>query len=125
MVRRLRQTGRDGFTRTSCHDRPRERAHHLPLGGRWSASLYRNAIGESLHLLQFAAREFRKPGWPVLVCLSQALLKLAAAGLIKLDLPKLNWSWYQREETVGQMRRRLVDHCRQRISRTLGETPTA
>lgn len=63
--------------------------------------------------------------WPVLVCLSQALLKLAATGLIKLDLPKLNWSWYQREETVGQLRRRLVEHCRPRISRTLGETPTA
>lgn len=63
--------------------------------------------------------------WPVLVCLSQALLKLAATGLIKLDLPKLNWSWYQREETVGQMRRRLIAHCRPRISRTLGETPTA
>jgi DDE superfamily endonuclease len=63
--------------------------------------------------------------WPVLVCLSQAVLKLAATGLIKLDLPKLNWSWYQREETVGQMRRRLIEHCRPRISRTLEETPTA
>lgn len=62
--------------------------------------------------------------WPVLVCLSQALLKLAATGLIKLDLPKLNWSWYQREETVGQLRRRLIEHCRPRISRTLEETPT-
>jgi hypothetical protein len=42
--------------------------------------------------------------WPVLVCVSQTLLKLAATGLIKFDLPKLNWSWYQREQTVGQMR---------------------
>jgi hypothetical protein len=63
--------------------------------------------------------------WAVLVCLAQALLKLAATGLIKLDLPKLNWSWYKREETVGQLRRRLIEHCRPHISRTLGETPTA
>jgi hypothetical protein len=28
--------------------------------------------------------------WAVLVCLAQTLLKLAATGLIKLDLPKLN-----------------------------------
>lgn len=63
--------------------------------------------------------------WAVLVCLSQALLKLAATGLIKFDLPKLNWSWYKREETVGQVRRRLIEHCRPRISRTLNETPTA
>jgi hypothetical protein len=62
--------------------------------------------------------------WAVLVCLSQALLKLAATGLIKLDLPKLNWSWYPREETVGQLRRRLIEHCRPRISRTLEATPT-
>jgi hypothetical protein len=63
--------------------------------------------------------------WPVLVCLSQTLLKLAATGLIKLDLPTLNWSWYQREQTVGQMRRCLVEHCRPRISRTLEEASTA
>jgi len=62
--------------------------------------------------------------WAVLVCLTQALLKLAATGLIKLDLPKLNWSWYKREQTVGQLRRRLIEHCRPRISRTLEETPT-
>src|SRR5215210_5605134 len=47
--------------------------------------------------------------WPVLVCLSQALLKLAATGLLKLELPKLNWSWYQKEETVGLVRRRLIE----------------
>jgi DDE superfamily endonuclease len=61
--------------------------------------------------------------WAVMVCLSQALLKLAATGLIKLELPKLNWSWYKREETVGQVRRRLIEHCRPRISRKLDETP--
>jgi Transposase DDE domain len=62
--------------------------------------------------------------WAVLVCLSQALLKLAATGVIKLDLPKLNWSWYKREETVGQLRRRLIEHCRPRISRTMSATHT-
>jgi hypothetical protein len=38
-------------------------------------------------------------------------------GSIQLDLPQLNWSWYPREETVGQVRRRLIEHCRPRISR--------
>jgi hypothetical protein len=61
--------------------------------------------------------------WAVLVCISQSLLKLAANGLIKLELPKLNWSWYKREETVGQVRRRLIERCRPRISRNLDETP--
>jgi hypothetical protein len=63
--------------------------------------------------------------WAVLVCLAQTLLKLASTGLIKLELPRLNWSWYKREETVGQLRRRLIEHCRPRISRTLNETSTA
>jgi hypothetical protein len=63
--------------------------------------------------------------WAVLICLAQALLKLAATGRIKLDLPRLNWSWYRREETVGQLRRRLIEHCRPRISRTLNETSIA
>jgi hypothetical protein len=62
--------------------------------------------------------------WAVLVCLTQALIKLAAAGLIKLDLHRLNWSWYKREGTAGQLRRRLIEHCRPRISRTLNE-PTS
>ena len=63
--------------------------------------------------------------WPVLICLAQALLKLAATRKITLDLPTLNWSWYQKEETVGQMRRRLIEHCRPRISRKLGAIITA
>jgi hypothetical protein len=46
--------------------------------------------------------------WAVLIWLAQALPKLAATGLIKLDLPKLDWPWYKREETVGQLRRRLA-----------------
>ena len=63
--------------------------------------------------------------WAVLVCLTQALLKLAATGPLKLELPKLNWSWYPRETTVGQMRRRLIAHCRPRLSRRLAPGPTA
>ncbi len=61
--------------------------------------------------------------WPVLVCLTQALLKLAATGVIELDLPRLNWSWYQREDTVGQVRRRLIEHCRPCISRAKADEP--
>lgn len=63
--------------------------------------------------------------WPILICLTQALLKLAATGLLKLKLPLLNWSWYKQENTVGQLRRRLVEYCRPRISRTLADMPTA
>lgn len=55
--------------------------------------------------------------WPVLISITQALLKLVATGLIKLELPTLNWSWYRCEQTVGQMRRRLIEYCRPRISR--------
>ena len=57
--------------------------------------------------------------WAVLLCLAQALLKLAATGHLKLALPTLNWSWYKREDSVGQIRRRLIEHCRPRISRPL------
>ena len=62
--------------------------------------------------------------WPVLICIVQSLLKLAATGCLKLTLPKLNWSWYKREDTVGQMRRRLIDFCRPRISRKKAVAPT-
>ena len=56
--------------------------------------------------------------WPVLICITQTLLKLGAMELIKLELPRLNWSWYRCEQTVGQIRRRLIEYCRPRISRT-------
>jgi len=55
--------------------------------------------------------------WPGLICITQALLKLVAMELIKLELPRLNWSWYRCEQTVGQIRRRLIEYCRPRISR--------
>jgi hypothetical protein len=63
--------------------------------------------------------------WAVLLCLAQALLKLTASGYLKPALPTLNWSWYQREDTVGQVRRRLIEHCRPRISRSLPITTPA
>lgn len=55
--------------------------------------------------------------WPLLLCASQMLLKLIAEEVLKVPLPSLNWSWYKRENTVGQVRRRLIEYCRPRISR--------
>ena len=63
--------------------------------------------------------------WPLLLCASQMLLKLIATEVLKVSLPSLNWSWYKRENTVGQARRRLIEYCRPRISRMKGETHTA
>lgn len=63
--------------------------------------------------------------WAVLLCLAQALLKLVATGHLKVALPCLHWSWYKKENTVGQIRRRLIEHCRPRISRTLPLAATA
>ena len=57
--------------------------------------------------------------WPLFLCAAQMLLKLMGTGLIKVTLPTLNWSWYKQETTVGQMRRRLIEFCRPRISRQL------
>ena len=55
--------------------------------------------------------------WPLFLCAVQMLLKLIATGMLPVELPKLNWSWYKREDTVGQVRRRLIDLCRPRLSR--------
>ena len=57
--------------------------------------------------------------WPLFLCAAQMLLKFMATGLIAVTLPKLNWSWYAKETTVGQIRRRLIESCRPRISRLL------
>lgn len=57
--------------------------------------------------------------WPLFLCAAQMLLKFMATGVLKVALPRLNWSWYEKENTVGQMRRRLVEYCRPRISRLL------
>jgi hypothetical protein len=46
--------------------------------------------------------------WPLLLCLAHSLLALLALGKLALPLPTLGWPWYQREDTVGQLRRRLL-----------------
>jgi hypothetical protein len=55
--------------------------------------------------------------WPLFLCLAHVLLKFLATGVLSVPLPALNWSWYPRENTVGQVRRRLIALCRPRISR--------
>lgn len=55
--------------------------------------------------------------WPLFLCAAQMALKFMATGILQVPLPTLNWSWYEKENTVGQMRRRLVEYCRPRISR--------
>ena len=59
--------------------------------------------------------------WPLFLCAAQLLLKLIATGVLTVKLPTLNWPWYDREDTVGQVRRQLIDLCRPRISRPKGE----
>jgi hypothetical protein len=56
--------------------------------------------------------------WPLFLCVAQTLLKLIATGVLPVEMPALNWPWYKRENTVGQVRRRLIDLCRPRLSRT-------
>jgi hypothetical protein len=55
--------------------------------------------------------------WPLFLCVAHLLLKFLATGVLSVPLPDLNWSWYPRENTLGQVRRRLIDLCRPRISR--------
>jgi hypothetical protein len=55
--------------------------------------------------------------WPLFLCTAQMLLKLIATGALPVKLPELNWSWYTRENTVGQVQRRLIEVCRPQISR--------
>jgi hypothetical protein len=42
---------------------------------------------------------------------------------LNIELPVLNWSWYKRENTTGQVRRRLTSACRPPISRDPGVRP--
>jgi hypothetical protein len=63
--------------------------------------------------------------WPVFLCIAQTLLKLLATQALHIELPSLNWPWYKQENTVGQIRRRLTELCRPRISRTKVADPTA
>jgi hypothetical protein len=58
--------------------------------------------------------------WPLFLCAAHLLLKVMATEVIQFTLPKLNWSWYRNEYSVGQLRRRLIEYCRPRISRAVG-----
>lgn len=62
--------------------------------------------------------------WPLFLCVAQMLLKFAATKVLPVELPELNWSWYERENTVGQVRRRLIELCRPRLSRRKAQTPS-
>jgi hypothetical protein len=55
--------------------------------------------------------------WPLLLCLGQMILKFIATRVLPVQLPTRHWSWYEREDTVGQVRRRLIAACHPRISR--------
>lgn len=55
--------------------------------------------------------------WPLFLCVAHLLLKFLATGVLSSPLPTLNWAWYPHENTVGQVRRRLIEFCRPRISR--------
>jgi DDE family transposase len=63
--------------------------------------------------------------WPIFLCIVQTLLKLIATQALPVELPSLNWSWYRLENTVGQVRRRLIEACRPCISRAKVSNPTA
>lgn len=55
--------------------------------------------------------------WPLFLCVAHVLLTFLATGILATPLPTLNWSCYPRENTVGQVRRRLMELCRPRIPR--------
>jgi Transposase DDE domain len=55
--------------------------------------------------------------WPLFLCIAHVLLKFLATDVLAVPLPDLHWSWYPRQNTLGQVRRRLVELCRPRISR--------
>jgi hypothetical protein len=55
--------------------------------------------------------------WPLFLCVAHLLLKFIATEVLPVPLPALNWSWYPREHTLGQVRRRLIELCHPRISR--------
>jgi hypothetical protein len=61
--------------------------------------------------------------WPLFLCVTQLLLKFIATGVLPLPLPTLNWPWYKQENTVGQVRRRLIELCRPPISVAERESP--
>ena len=54
--------------------------------------------------------------WPLFLSWGQMILQLIATGVLAVPLPKLHWTWYTRANTVGQVRRRLIEACHPRIS---------
>jgi len=56
--------------------------------------------------------------WPLFLSLGQMILKFIATGVLTVPLPRLHWAWYTCENTVGQVRRRLIEACHPHISRT-------
>ena len=61
--------------------------------------------------------------WPLFLSLGQMILKLIATGVLAVPLPRLHWPWYTRENSVGQVRRRLIEACHPRISCVKVERP--
>jgi hypothetical protein len=55
--------------------------------------------------------------WPLFLCVAHLLLKFLATNILAVPLPALHWSWYPRENSVGQVRRRLMALCHPPISR--------
>jgi hypothetical protein len=55
--------------------------------------------------------------WPLFLSFAQMILKFIATGLLSVSLPELNGSWYTKENTVGQVRRCLIELYRPPISR--------
>ncbi len=55
--------------------------------------------------------------WPLFLAFAQMMLKFIVDGLLSVPLPQLNWSWYTKENMVGQVRRRLIELGRPPISR--------
>jgi hypothetical protein len=60
--------------------------------------------------------------WPLFLCIPHLRLKFLATGSLPVPLPARNWPWYPRENTVGQVRRRLIALCHPRISRAKPRT---
>jgi len=62
--------------------------------------------------------------WPLFLSLGQMSLKFIATDVLAVPLPRLHWPWYTRENTVGQVRRRLIEACHPRISCVKVERPS-
>ena len=47
--------------------------------------------------------------WATMVCIAQSLLQqMSQREELREQLPRLNWPWYEKENTVGAVRRRLI-----------------